>query len=422
MSAATDRLSPAAARPRLRLGFLDGIRGLAALYVLIFHALTISVPQDDQALSAPMRALRSVFGYGHFAVCVFIVLSGFSLMLPLARNGTMTLPGGFSPYLRRRMRRLLPPYYAALALSLVAVVAATRVPGGATDQSYDAALSPGSITSHVFLVHNWNFDWVYRINGPMWSVATEWQIYFLFPLLLLPLWRRVGGAVTVAAVWVAAITLDMVLPADQDLAWAAPWFVGSFALGMWGALSGFSGSDPARRLRSLRWEWVALVSLAAVVVVVAVDARWQPSIVDGMVSVFALAWILACLPGTQHERPATSWMRQTLGSRPLVVLGGFSYSLYLLQHPLLRLNERVLGDLPFSYEQILWIQLFIGVPFVMAAAWLFAEFFELPFTSGGHVVPYLRRRRTALRTHPGMVAVPTSAEVSAVGPQSTGAP
>lgn len=46
-----------------------------------------------------MRVLRSVFGYGHFAVAVFIVLSGFSLTLPMARASTLQLRDGFPNYL-----------------------------------------------------------------------------------------------------------------------------------------------------------------------------------------------------------------------------------------------------------------------------------------------------------------------------------
>jgi hypothetical protein len=52
-----------------------------------------------------------------------------------------------------------------------------------------------------------------------------------------------------------------------------------------------------------------------------------------------------------------------------------------------------------SYEQALLIQLIVGTPLVMAAALLFAEFFELPFTTGGRLVPYLRRRFPSSRIH-----------------------
>jgi peptidoglycan/LPS O-acetylase OafA/YrhL len=86
-------------------------------------------------------------------------------------------------------------------------------------------------------------------------------------------------------------------------------------------------------------------------------------------------------------------MNRFLGSPPLVLLGGFSYSLYVLQHPLLRLTEALLGETSLSYEAVLWVQLVIGTPLIMAAALLFAEIFELPFTTGSHILGAIARRR-----------------------------
>ena len=57
-------------------------------------------------------------------------------------------------------------------------------------------LNPGDLISHLLLVHNLSSAWFHQINAPLWSVATEWQIYFLLPLILLPLFRRAGIAVT----------------------------------------------------------------------------------------------------------------------------------------------------------------------------------------------------------------------------------
>ena len=391
---------------RLRLPFLDGVRGLAALYVFVFHSLTIELPQPMGDLSWPMRMLRSWFGYGHFAVVVFIVLSGFSLGLPMARAGNLALRDGFTPYLRRRSRRVLPPYYAALLLSIVALYAAAIVPAADTS-ARDEALTPGSVLSHVFLLHNVSFDWVFRINGPMWSVATEWQIYFLFPLVLIPLWRRVGGIATMAAAWAAPMALYYLLPGDANFAWAAPWLVGSFAMGVWGACVAFWPDDGVDgRFRDLPWNWIAATVFAFLVgVLAATGESWGLPILDLVVSVMAVAFIVGC---ALTERRSTSRsgthrsvgarLNDVLGSRPLIALGAFSYSLYLLQHPLLRLTEAVLGRLDVGFETALWIQLVIGAPLIMLASRVFAEFFEMPFTTGSTVLD--RIRNTSRRTVP----------------------
>ena len=108
----------AGVRPRLRLDFLDGLRGLAALYVLLYHASLRAGVLAAAAPAQPVAKAISVLhfcllGYGHLAVAVFIVLSGYCLMLPVARTEGAVLPGGALAFIQRRARRILPPYYAA---------------------------------------------------------------------------------------------------------------------------------------------------------------------------------------------------------------------------------------------------------------------------------------------------------------------
>ncbi|MDX6476594.1 MAG: hypothetical protein QOH95_2105, partial [Gaiellaceae bacterium] len=69
---------------RRRLSGLDGIRGLAALYVVVNHIFERTFPGYPHD-RAPWWA--GWFIYGRFAVVVFIVLSGFSLALSPARHG-----------------------------------------------------------------------------------------------------------------------------------------------------------------------------------------------------------------------------------------------------------------------------------------------------------------------------------------------
>ena len=44
--------------------------------------------------------------------------------------------------------------------------------------------------SHLFLVHNFNPDWYYGINGAFWSIAVESQLYVLYPVLVALASRR----------------------------------------------------------------------------------------------------------------------------------------------------------------------------------------------------------------------------------------
>src|SRR5262249_7690351 len=115
---AVDQPSQAVAPPRHRverIHWLDGIRGAAAMFVVLHHMWLTSWP------SFPRDAGPWWLGwllYGHMAVAIFIVVSGFSLALvPIGNGGRLS--GGVRRFLRRRAWRILPAYWAALVLSVL---------------------------------------------------------------------------------------------------------------------------------------------------------------------------------------------------------------------------------------------------------------------------------------------------------------
>jgi len=377
-----------------RLPFLDGLRGLACLYVVLFHATGFEYPETERRLSPLLAVLKAWLNEGRLAVVFFIVLSGFSLMLPLARNDTTVLRGGLKEFVRRRSRRILPPYYAALVFSLGPILLFNAIgPSMGMGPPIEDALKPGSIISHLFLFHNVKFDWAYRINGPMWSVATEWQIYFVFALALLPLYRVSGWLVTLLVAWFVGCLPHFLLPPDESFYWACPWFLGSFALGMAGAVICFTPRYEGSWLRSkVPWGYLAWVCLAVLVGVVNLpsSAKWPYPAIDVVVSLLAFCWINA---GVSHSRSKSgpSIMLRILSSKSMVYLGGFSYSLYLVQHPLFRLAEKIISRLGVNYDAATLIHLLLVVPVIIFMSWVFSEFFERPFTEGGRLLPAVRR-------------------------------
>ena len=119
---------------------------------------------------------------------MFIVLSGFSLALSPARHGWRL--DGVSRFARRRARRILPPYWAALGFSLAVAWLVVPPPGqGAPDAK--------SVFVNGLLVQN--LVAAPSPNRSFWSIAVEAQLYVLFPLLLLVV-RRWGAIVMVATV------------------------------------------------------------------------------------------------------------------------------------------------------------------------------------------------------------------------------
>ena len=89
---------------RAHLGYVDGLRALAALYVLIGHMWLECFPIVYGPSRLPTGRFAALTGwmlYSHFAVSVFIVISGFCLALPVMRSGGR-LRGGAR---RRNSRR-----------------------------------------------------------------------------------------------------------------------------------------------------------------------------------------------------------------------------------------------------------------------------------------------------------------------------
>ena len=387
------------AAPRLRLEFLDGLRGLAALYVVLSHAklaLLLSLGALPHWASLALRPLN----FGHYAVAVFIVLSGYCLMLPVAASADGQLRGGWRSYLSRRGRRILPPYYAAFLLSLllVPVGALVRRIAGVTLQDPDRATA-GNIAAHLLLVHNWSRIYFQNIDGPLWSVATEWQIYFFLPFLLLPLWRRLGLAFTVAAAFAVGLAPHFGLPAGRNLDWACPWYLGLFTLGMAGAVLSAGRSDRLRRVFE-RTPWGILLATSAVLIGVGhflvprgsggveggEASQWYMDILCGL---FSVCLILMCTRRAQaaekdqfQENRLTGVLVNALQSRPAMALGAMSYSVYLFHLPVLQCLFWLLctRHLPFALDAAVLFGLIL--PVVLGICYLFHLLFERPFMPG----------------------------------------
>jgi len=347
-----------------RVVWLDGVRGAAAMFVVLHHMWLAVWPRF------PSNAGPWWLGwllYGHLAVAVFIVVSGFSLALaPLGDGGR--LRGGTRRFIRRRAWRILPAYWVALVFSTVVAGWVLQTETGA-----------GAITK-AFVVHGLLLQDVIGSqapNGAFWSIAVEWQIYFLFPLILwLARKRSVEFAVAVAvgAVVVAHLVARLGSPLDK-IDHLTPQFLALFALGVLAVHLG-RGERAAELRRPLGA--AALVAFAAVVLLAIVEgSEWMVARFFYVDLVFGLA--AACLLCTLRAGGAT-WIRRALGSRAGLKLGLFSYSIYLIHAPIVgALDLYVVGPMALPPLAAFFALLAIGVPVVLAVCYGFHLLFEAPF-------------------------------------------
>jgi peptidoglycan/LPS O-acetylase OafA/YrhL len=346
---------------RVHLAGLDGIRGMAALFVVLHHCWLMSFP-GYPANNGP--AWAGWLLYGHLAVVVFIVLSGFSLGVAPARSGWRL--DSLRRYAHRRAWRILPPYWPALIFSLVVAWTIASQPG------------EGAPTAKSVLVYGLLVQDVFGApspNGAFWSIAVEAQLYLLLPLGLLIL-RKTSGTVLLVAVLVPVLIIGIFapsVPAVHLLTRFTPQFAVGFTLGMLAA--GVIAND---RWRRYPWHWFALAAaLPALALIALKGSVWTVGHylwVDLAVTP-AIALLLAAI-ATGTPEPLIKFLDMS----PIRSLGGFSYSLYLVHAPiivavsLVIVSPRVMPGVPAFLATLA-----IGVPLALMFARLFAAVFDLPF-------------------------------------------
>lgn len=363
MRRATAPESPAAGR----LPFLEGMRGLLALYVVFSHLCSMADPSSlaGRASTAPnwLRSAMAPFGFGHLAVAGFIVLSGFCLEISLFGSGDGRL-GNARRFFVRRARRILPPYYAALALSiLVCFLVTERLPGMPFEMYLPVTTE--NVLAHVFLVHNFSVDWMYKLNGVLWSIAIEAQLYLVFPLLVLLIGRFGRVATALASTGLACVVLATVDQANK----LYPWYLPLFAAGM--VAAHFAYRPSLRRGVRPGLAWLAVFAGVGATIW-ACDAGASLPVRDAPfgIAIAALSYALTVGQSSPVAR-GLSW-------GPVVGLGTFSYSLYLMHHPI----QQVLYYFRPAFvqgEAATLGYLLAVLPVIVFGTWLFHLAFERPF-------------------------------------------
>jgi peptidoglycan/LPS O-acetylase OafA/YrhL len=298
------------ATPALRyIPQLDGLRALAVAAVVALH---LDLPRTDG---------------GFVGVDVFFVLSGYLitnvLLAELDEHGL-----SLGRFYARRMLRLYP----ALIVMLVVLtpVGASLVPSDTTGAYLASAAAAATYTSDFVSAFNGAYM---GVIGHTWSLAIEEQFYLLWPLAVIGLLvhrraSRATAARITAGVGAAAMVLLVVLygPGDQ----AAPGAAYYLPITRGGVL--LFGCALALAGRPIRWggkvTLAGLLILAAVVVSpVDPDTR-----TGGLMIVLAAAASTLVIAGLVSA--PGSWAARAFATRPMVLGGRLSYSIYLWHLPI----------------------------------------------------------------------------------------
>ena len=157
---------------------LDGLRGLAILMVVIYHAAESFRPPSGGLLSIATWDIATPLYSGWLGVNLFFVLSGFLITWHLLRRWTPAVSGAeISTYLTKRWLRIVPTYYVVLLVA-------------AFELTPHHPIEPGRlglrITYHLLFLQDYLPG---SILGPFWSLGVEEKFYLLMPIVMLVVWR-----------------------------------------------------------------------------------------------------------------------------------------------------------------------------------------------------------------------------------------
>ena len=339
----------------VRLAGLDGLRGLLALYVAIFHlggGLEVKYP----AIRMPF-----IFQHGWYAVDVFFVLSGFVMAHVYGRESSSD-EVSFSKYWRfmsARIARLYPVHLLTatvmLACLLPSLWGTERWLDPEGRYAWTAFVAALFMLQGVWIDHlTWNY--------PSWSISSEFHVYLIAPFLIRFIKRK--------SVAIAAVVFGVMLPlVIYLLYYPETRFPTNGFVTLLRAIPLFAVGVGVYQLKDLPFWKDGLLALVVVACSIALLATpgYSP---------FALLGV-PMLVAVVRAAPRASAL---LSTRPLTFLGEISYSLYMV-HALVQIIvlNRVVERLPPNLQDrtgVLVAALAGGVALSVGLAWLLKHWVE----------------------------------------------
>lgn len=344
----------------MRYEELDSLRGLAAVTVFFSHSMLAFGPPDIF-----VNSFLHVFWDGNAAVYLFFVLSGFCLSLPYMSEKKFKI----WPFLLRRVFRIYPAYLFSLILALV-------LRFFLFDHSGLAGLS-GWFTSFWKVTVNWQdllkhfiligpeFD--NTINAVIWTLVVEMKMSLLMPAIILVLKRA-------NAVW-SQLTLFVISFAVSIFMfnYDKSGFLSAMYLFVAGSLLAKNRDFVIRHLQRFGYQ-MSLLILALFLY----DFRYSTLglVSYGFLVKFLIMTGCILIISIVMASPVVS---SFLRSKPLVVLGQSSYSLYLVHFPLMLTFTSL-----FYHSVSLAFSLSLSLGVSIGLAYLIYKYIEVPFIKLGH--------------------------------------
>jgi peptidoglycan/LPS O-acetylase OafA/YrhL len=298
------------AKVKPHLGYVDGLRALAALSVLWTHGIGCA----NRACAGAHPAWRDL---GDRGVELFFVISGFCLAYPFVARSRAGRPVDldYVRFLIRRFARIAPPFYVCLALLGLIALTPLGYPGNSSLAPMPPLLAATTFARDLFFdTSGWQL-----FDLSFWTLGVEMHWYLVCPLLI-ALYLRSPAAffLTMPLLYAASFFPPFGLPHVFEL--------GTLPCFMLGIVAADLSFD---RARAARYAFAA--TAAAVLVVLLFSGGTAVDFTDP--GWHLLAFVIVVLAGMAPLTHVFAW-------RPLVVTGIASYSIYLVHLPVIGVLER----------------------------------------------------------------------------------
>jgi peptidoglycan/LPS O-acetylase OafA/YrhL len=332
---------------------LDGLRFVALIFVLIWHASIRAARHYAAATGhAGDAGYYWVLPHGEIGVVVFFFISGYVVSQPFLNR-----PAGdwnVKSFYIRRFLRIYPPYLLALSLCFIALQLPGHVADSAVSYKYSGIPLKWSYLASVFYAHSLIFNSASRLDPPIWSLELEIAFYVSAPLLLFfytmiksrPVRMLALGAIILALVAETSIIASTVT-LDGRFRWGLLCHGYLFLLGILAAdMAGDALSRP--RKTGTSGDGLFLLGLAGIVAaglyMTQFDARlsggWTTlGLLLSTVLSLALLFVGTCYGNISSRFLRLPWIRLT---------GTMCYSVYLTHI----VAMQACGDLLFRFVRI----------------------------------------------------------------------
>ena len=348
---------------RAYLPFVDGIRFVAILPVVILHANErfLRYVYGEHNLEGATEQVSYLISRGAIGVMIFFALSGFVLALPFAK-GSSNGPFSYKKYFTRRLERLEPPYIFWMSLFALVLFLKSNIP---------FEQLAGHYFSSIFYVHNIVYADFPIINPVAWSLEVEIQYYLLAPFLAIGYFSM--KAVVKRRLMLIGFTALFIV-AQHLLGWQFQPFRASllgqlqhFLIGLFAA-DLFVHSKNWLAAKHRAYDLLGVISFAIMMF------TWTDDIEKALLfSVALCGFFLSTLKGRS--------IPQILSFKWIPVIGGMCYTIYLTHLPLLELFYSFIAKIGYSttYFLGLTISLSIALAMVLLSSIIFYRVIERPF-------------------------------------------